>query len=172
MAWMHWCMILTFQLWGKTRASTTFWIDVSSSHRTCPLTVSVTLLCCYLPCGPCVFRPSYMPVFGSLNLSRLEHNRCLLLSVPNKEAFINGQWPTWSISWCFPFHSLIRWRNPPKMLYVLVKKPDNLIDQIKSLVLWALCLDCTSFSDSSWGIFWAKTFLTYNITYTVFRHII
>lgn len=36
-------------------------------------------------------------VFGSLPLCSIGHNRCLLLSVPNKGAFINGWWPTWCL---------------------------------------------------------------------------
>lgn len=37
----------------------------------------------------------------------------------------------------------------PKTLQVLVKKPDDLLNEIKRPGLWSLCLDWTSFSDSS-----------------------
>lgn len=54
-------------------------------------------------------------VFGSPPLCRLGHNRCLLLSVPDKRAFINGWWPTWCLSWWFPFFpSALRLGNPHK----------------------------------------------------------
>lgn len=44
-------------------------------------------------------------VFGSPPLCSVGHNRCLLLSVPNKGAFINGWWPTWClVMMASPFH--------------------------------------------------------------------
>lgn len=112
MAWMHWCTILTFLPWGKTRALTTFWIDVSTPRckpppSPCPpLTsipsVSLTLTICALQ-SPELHTginpgPEKKAVFRSPPLCRLGHNRCLLLSVPNKGAFINGWWPTWCLS--------------------------------------------------------------------------
>lgn len=119
MAWTHWCMIWTSQPWGKTRASTTFWIDVSSSH---PLMV---LWWC-LPLGPCVFRPTYIYAGFWVTASVQTIGVCWWVS-PNKEAFINGWWPTWCLSPWLLFHSLARWGNPPKRY----KTPDNLIDLMK-----------------------------------------
>lgn len=40
-------------------------------------------------------------------------------------------------------------KESPQSLQVLVKKPDNLVDQTKRPGLWSLCLDWTSLPDSS-----------------------
>lgn len=55
-------------------------------------------------------------VFGSLPLCSVGHNRCLLLSVLNKGAFINGWWPTWCLVMTASLFHCPQNGDPPQML--------------------------------------------------------
>lgn len=59
-------------------------------------------------------------VFGSLPLCSVGHNRCLLLSVPNKGAFINGWWPTWCLVMTASLFHYPQNGDPPQMLPIPV----------------------------------------------------
>lgn len=115
MAWMHWCTTSTSLPWGKTKALTTSWIDVSSSCRDFPLmfsfSMSLHVVYSFYLCLQTIFHMGITldwekrAVFGSLALCGLGHNRCLLLSAPNKGAFINCWWPTCCLSWWLLFYT-------------------------------------------------------------------
>lgn len=59
-------------------------------------------------------------VFGSMPLCSIGHNRCLLLSVPNKGAFINGWWPTWCLVMTASLFHCPQNGDPPQMLPIPV----------------------------------------------------